>query len=81
MRVYLLVILFGIITSCEKQKKPVARVIITDYYQTKNQSKVKILSEANRIILDSVVVRLEESNEPTEVIQHIVNKFKVEYGE
>jgi len=82
MRLYILIIFIGILVfSCMERGKPIARTIITNYYKTKNQAKVKILSEGNRIILDSVVIRLEESNEPTEVIQHIVNEFKMEYGE
>lgn len=82
MRVFILIIIIGIITfSCKEQEKPIARTIITNYYKTKNQAKDKILDEGNRIILDSVVIRLEESNEPTEVVQHIVNEFKMKYGE
>ena len=70
--------------SCQQPSSfaegPSADHMLSNYYKNKHIDKSLILREKHRIILDSVVIRLEETNEPEEVIQYIVNDYKLKHG-
>lgn len=81
-RTILILVLFINCTSStnEKQEIDSAKIIIAKYYKNKYLNKSIVLEEKHRIVLDSIVLRLEETNEPKVIIQFIVNDYKIKYG-
>lgn len=61
-------------------REETAKSIIAHYYKNKHIDKSIVLEEYHRIKLDSVVMRLTQTNESKEVIQFIVNDYKLKYG-
>lgn len=68
--------------SCSKieNQSSSATEILSNYYKNKYIDKAIILDENHRMILDTIVVRLTETEEPQSVIQYIVNDYKLKYG-
>ena len=65
--------------NCKCDEGETAESIIRNYYKNK-QIGSKSLSEEQRVLLDSVVLKLEETGEPRSVIQYVVNEYKLKYG-
>ena len=57
--------------NCKCDEGETAESIIRNYYKNK-QIGSKSLSEEQRVLLDSVVLKLEETGEPRSVIQYII---------
>lgn len=82
MKYIFIVVSLIVISSCKQYstKFPLATEILSSYYKTKFINQSIILEEKYRLVLDTVVLRLTETKEPEEVIQYIVNDYKLKYG-
>jgi hypothetical protein len=71
-----------LLINCRPKNKETetATSILSNYYKSKYVDKSVILNERDRLVLDTVVMRLTETNEPRAVIQYVVNDFKLKHG-